>query len=523
MVGWGEVIGPYVDTTRVTIHNRAIGGRSSRTFRHEGRWSQVLENLGPGDILLVQFGHNDGGPIGEENRFRGSLPGIGDDTETVLRADGTEEVVRTFGWYMRNYALEAKAKGATVVLLSPVPHQDWQGDQLKRGFVDHRQWTRQVARQADVHFVDLNQLVSDAYNRIGPARVAAFFADARTHTTREGAEFNAAWFVAGLKGLPGTPLEGRFSAAADSIEAVAAPRETTVATDGTGDFTSVQAAVDSIPDHQPDLHVIRVRPGVYREVLTVSREKSPLLLVGTDAATTILTFDNHARTLDASGREMGTFRSASVFIDSNDFTAENITFENSHGPGSQALAIHVSGDRATFRHCRFLGWQDTILVRRGRQYFEHCYVAGHVDFIFGDGTAYFQNCEIHCLADGYITAASTGAEQEYGLIFNHCRITGAAPETRTYLGRPWRPHAQVTFLHSDLSEVVRPPGWNNWRNPDNEATARYFEYGNTGPGAQTDARVAWAKPLDPDVAQTLTPKQVFDGWDPNHAPSPRHP
>lgn len=310
-------------------------------------------------------------------------------------------------------------------------------------------------------------------------------------------------------------------AASEAIGSDRAPRELTVATNGTGHFTSVQAAVDAVPDHHPKQHVIKIHPGSYREVITVSTKKGPILMLGEDAETTILTFDNHARTLGADGREIGTFRSASVFIESNDFTAENITFTNSHGPGSQALAIHVSGDRATFRHCRFLGWQDTILVRRGRQYFENCTIAGHVDFIFGDGTAYFENCEIHCLADGFITAASTGAEQEYGLVFNNCRITGAKPETRTYLGRPWRPHAQVIFLNSELSEVVRPQGWDNWRNPENEATARYFESENTDPGAHMEARVSWVRPLDPEAARALTPLRVLGGWDPNNPASSR--
>src|SRR6185436_913335 len=148
-----------------------------------------------------------------------------------------------------------------------------------------------------------------------------------------------------------------------------------------------------------------------------------------------------------------------------------------------------------FQDCRFLGWQDTILDNRGRHYYTNCYIAGHVDFIFGGATSFFDHCHIHCLRDGYITAASTPDNQRFGFVFFHCKITGETPEIRTYLGRPWRAYASVTFLDTEMSAVVRERGWDNWRDPVREKTVRYTEFNSTGPGANLSGRVKWAQQL----------------------------
>src|SRR6185295_17406111 len=161
-------------------------------------------------------------------------------------------------------------------------------------------------------------------------------------------------------------------------------------------------------------------------------EKRFFRLIGEDAARTILTYNLNANMVGTDGKPIGTFRTPSTQIDAEDFSAENITFENSAGPVGQALAIRLDGDRAVFRNCRFLGWQDTILTNRGRHYFEGCYIAGHVDLIFGSATVYFERCHIHCLRNGYITAASTPADQPFGYVFANCKITGETPEVKTY-------------------------------------------------------------------------------------------
>ena len=229
--------------------------------------------------------------------------------------------------------------------------------------------------------------------------------------------------------------------------------------------------------------VIHIKPGIYQELVCVQREKSFINLAGDDPEKTILTYNLQANLPGPDGQPIGTFRTPSTTIDADDFTAENITFENSAGAVGQALAIRVDGDRAMFRHCRFLGWQDTMLLNRGRQYFENCYIAGHVDFIFGAATAWFEKCHIHCLGDGYITAASTPADQPFGFVFSNCKITGDKPEARTYLGRPWRIYASTIFLNTEMSGVVRPEGWNDWKKPEAHKTARYAEFNSTGPGA----------------------------------------
>ena len=274
-----------------------------------------------------------------------------------------------------------------------------------------------------------------------------------------------------------------------AVEAKAFQADATVAPNGDGQFKSIQDAINAAPQTTSSTKpcTIRIKPGIYNEKLYVQREKRFVRLVGEDAAKTILTYNLNANILGDDGKPIGTFRTPSTVIDADDFTAENLTFENSAGPVGQALAIRIDGDRATFRKCRFLGWQDTILANRGRHYFEDCYIAGHVDFIFGGATVFFERCHIHCLRNGYITAASTPIEQPFGFVFSHCKITGETPEVKTYLGRPWRAFAGTIFLNTEMSDVVRPVGWHNWDKPDREKTSRYAEFKSTGPGAQKEA------------------------------------
>ncbi|MGF6182665.1 lysophospholipase L1-like esterase [Massilia sp. UYP32] len=209
-IGWGERIAPYFDAGKINVVNAAIGGRSSRTFFTEGRWERVRAQLRRGDVVLIQFGHNDGGRIGDPaSKNRASVPGIGPETVEDTRPDGSKEQVHSFGWYMARYVADAREKGATVVIASPIPHRDkWQGE---RDFANIADWGRQVAAAGGAHFMDLTMLVSDAYRDIGAATVDTFFSDARTHTNAAGAEFNARQVVAGLAALPGDPLGPYFS------------------------------------------------------------------------------------------------------------------------------------------------------------------------------------------------------------------------------------------------------------------------------------------------------------------------
>ena len=311
------------------------------------------------------------------------------------------------------------------------------------------------------------------------------------------------------------------TAASRAIEAMVAsgtgPIDINVAQDGSGHFRTVQEAVMAVPAGTAARPVVvHIKPGTYRELVYVQREKRFFRFVGDDPLTTVITFDLHANLTGPDGKPLGTWRTPTTIIDADDFVAENVTFENGAGPKGQALAIRVDGDRVVFRNCRFLGWQDTVFLNRGRQYFEDCYINGHVDFVFGGATAYFERCHLHVRDSGYITAASTPVDVRYGFVFARGRITGE-PDAKTYLGRPWRDHAATTFLETEMSEAVRPAGWHNWNRAEREKTARYAEYASRGPGAGVDGRVPWAAVLTRDQAAALTAREVLrglDGWEP---------
>ncbi len=222
--GWASEISPYFDTSKINVVNRAIGGRSSRTFITEGRWDKVLAEMKAGDIVMIQFGHNDVGNYDDSKaKGRPSLKGEGDDTAEVTRPDGSKENVHTFGWYMRKYCTDVKAKGATVILCSMVPHKDWAGDKIKRGeketFV---KWTADAAKATGAQFIDINETIAEGFEKLGPEKVEAFFGDARTHSTPAGAKFNAECVVATLKTLNPDPLEKYFSAEGKAVAAAKA-------------------------------------------------------------------------------------------------------------------------------------------------------------------------------------------------------------------------------------------------------------------------------------------------------------
>jgi lysophospholipase L1-like esterase len=215
--GWGERIAPFFDTNKINVVNHAIGGRSARTFFTEGRWAKVMAVTQPGDFVIIQFGHNDGGRIGDPaNKHRADGKGIGDETAPDIMPDGSTEQVHTFGWYMAKFADEAKARGATVILCSPIPHkQRWENG---RDFANVAGWDVAVAQAHGALYFDLTLVITDAYKKIGREKADTFFADKSTHTTDEGAQFNAACVIAGLKSLPGDPLEKFLSEKGKAVE-----------------------------------------------------------------------------------------------------------------------------------------------------------------------------------------------------------------------------------------------------------------------------------------------------------------
>ncbi len=190
---------------------------------------------------------------------------------------------------------------------------------------------------------------------------------------------------------------------------------------------------------------------------------------------------------------MGTFRTYTVRVDGCHLTFRNLTIRNNAGRVGQAVALHTEGTDLTFINCRFLGNQDTLFLagHDSEVKFEDCYVEGTTDFIFGPATAWFDRCEIRSKTDSYITAASTPRHVETGFVFRNCRLTADDGVTKVYLGRPWRPYASTAFINCELGEHIVPAGWDNWRDPANEKTARYSETGSFGPGARGQ-RASWA-------------------------------
>lgn len=319
----------------------------------------------------------------------------------------------------------------------------------------------------------------------------------------------------------------------------------TVAKDGSGDFSSVQEAVNSVPKENAEPVTVFIKSGTYTELLTIDRPY--ITLEGEEVTSTILTFHNYARMVMEDGMNRGTFRSQSTFIDTHDFTARNITFENSAGQGKQvgqALAVYVDGDRVCFENCHFLGDQDTIFTGplpptvlqkngfvgpkefapriNGRHLYRNCFICGGVDFIFGSATAYFDHCEIYSNRhdgdegiQGYATAASTPEGQEYGYVFSDCRFTSDCPPQSVYLGRPWRNYARTVLLNCYLGEHIHKEGWHNWNKKEAEETAFYAEYASKGPGAAPESRASWSHQLTEAEAEHFTMDKVLGDWKPN--------
>lgn len=298
-----------------------------------------------------------------------------------------------------------------------------------------------------------------------------------------------------------------------SLLAQAQPKRIVVALDHSGDYTSVQAAVDAVPSLPEERVEIYIKNGIYREKVIIPTWKTNISFIGESKEKTILQWDDHAGKGD-----INTFTSYTLLVKGNDFRAENITIENTAGrEAGQAVALHVEADRCVFTNCRIIGDQDTLYAgtASSRQYFLDCYIEGTTDFIFGPATAVFENCAIHCKKNSYITAASTPQGQAYGFVFLNCSITASPEATKVYLGRPWRPYAKTVFIKTELGEHIKPEGWHNWNKPEAEQTAFYAEYKSKGGGASPRARVTWSKQLKAKEAKAYTAQQVLcggDGW-----------
>jgi len=476
--GWGTGFRASFSQQVETI-NLALNGRSSKSFRDEGAWAPAL--AAKPDYILIQFGHNDS-------------PGKGPERETDPQTTYRANLIR--------YIDEARAIGAKPVLVTSIVRRVFTPDgKIKPdSLVPYVDATRAVAAEKKVPLMDLYALTKAQTEKLGPDGCLGLHA-----VTKEGKPDTTHLGPLG-RNLTGTIAAKEFARVVPAMKLdllpTPVPMQVVVNPDGSGDFKTIQMAVDHAPFVAAGQRlIVDIRPGIYKERVIVPQDRPRTTFLGRDAMTTIITAAMSAKEAG------GTFLSSTVDIEAPAFEAGNITFENTFGVGSQAVAIKVHSDNSEFRNCRFLGWQDTLYAATGRQHYKNSYIAGHVDFIFGNATAVFENCEIHSRGDGYITAQSrTAPDLSTGFVFIRCHLTGENTQQGVYLGRPWRPYSRVVFIDCEMDAHIRPEGWDNWNDPNNQRMAWYGESGSTGAGASPAARVTWVHKLTPKEALEFRPE-----------------
>jgi pectinesterase len=438
---------------------------------------------------------------------------------------------------------DARAVGAKPVLVTPLTRRQWDKDnpsKIESSLEPYAGEVRKIATEKNVPLVDLHAHSIELCEKLGREKCYEFSpikmedgtnAYDGTHLNGKGRVMFGRLVVEGLrKAVPelssvllAEPRDENPEIAEDKFDAI-------VSTDVSADYKDLQTAINAAPDNGTRPFRILLKPGIYQGPFIVPREKCRVELLGENASNTILTYNLNVHETNAATDLR--FTGTGVVLLGDDFCAENITFQNTSGDHGQALALRVDGDRAVFKHCRMLGWQDTLMLNDGRDYFTNCYIEGRVDFIYGSATAVFERCEIHSKNGGHVTAANTPKEKPFGLVFMNCKLTGdphpwispAEISAKTNsapmadLGRPWRSYASVTYLNCEMGTHIKPEGWNNWRNPTNELTARFAEYNSTGPGANPGKRVKWARQLTKEEGDKITVESVLagnDGWNPN--------
>ena len=285
--------------------------------------------------------------------------------------------------------------------------------------------------------------------------------------------------------------------------------EMVVAADGSGDYTSIQAAINATKAFPDKRITIFIRNGNYKEKVRVYSWNTSLTLKGESKEKTIISYDDYFGKVNL-GRN-STFHTYTLKVEANDFIAENLTIENTAGPVGQAVALHVEGDRCKFTNCRISGNQDTLYAagEGSRQYYKNCFIEGTTDFIFGEATAVFYNCVINSRSNSYITAASTPKGKPFGLVFITCNLTADDGVTKVYLGRPWRDYANVVYLDCTMGSHILPEGWGNWGGTNRDQTAFYAEYNCSGPGSFSEKRQPWSHLLNRKEAQKYRLNNIF--------------
>lgn len=524
--GWGQMLSRYF-TDGITIDNHAVNGRSSKSFIDEGRWDNVLSKIQKGDYVFIQFGHNDE----KDDPKRHTDPGT------------------TFDANLRKFVEETRAKGGIPVLFNSIVRRNFgksgadavadaiKQDDIRSGIdpkapkevieegaklIDthgaYLDSPANVAKELNVTFIDLNSLTHKLVEDLGPEKSKELYLWVEPKTVPalpDGREDNTHLNVHGASIV----AEMAAKAVAEAVPELGqylCHYDLVVAKDGSGDFFTVQDAINAVPDYRKNSRTtILVKEGTYKEKVIIPASKNAVSLIGEGDVK--ITFDDYASKPNIFGEEKGTSGSSSCYIYAPDFYAENITFENSSGPVGQAVACFVSADRVYFKKCRFLGFQDTLYTygKGCRQYYDECYIEGTVDFIFGWSVAVFNRCHIHSVGNGYLTAPSTDKEQKYGYAFYDCDITANDGVEKVYLSRPWRPYAKAVFIRCNMGGHILPEGWNNWRKVENEKTVFYAEYQSKGEGAAPKKRAAYSRQLKSLDGYSM--EEVLsgsDGWNP---------
>lgn len=525
--GWGQMLSRYF-TDDITIDNHAVNGRSSKSFINEGRWDAVLSKIQKGDYVFIQFGHNDE----KDDPNRHTDPGT------------------TFDANLKKFVEDTRAKGGIPVLFNSIVRRNFgkadgnavanaiKQDDIRNGIdpkapkdsieegatlIDtHGAYLispKNVAKELNVTFIDLNSLTHKLVEGMGPQKSKELYLWVEPKTVPalpNGREDNTHLNVHGASVIAEMAVKA-VAEAIPELQQYVCHYDLVVAKDGSGDFFTVQEAINAVPDYRKNARTtILIKEGSYKEKVIIPASKNAVSLIGQGEVK--ITYDDYASKPNIFGENKGTSGSSSCYIYAPDFYAENITFENTSGPVGQAVACFVSADRAYFKKCRFLGFQDTLYTygKGCRQYYDECYIEGTVDFIFGWSTAVFNRCHIHSIGNGYITAPSTDKGQKYGYVFYNCEITANSDVDKVYLSRPWRPYAQAVFIQCNMGKHILPEGWDNWRNKNNEKTVFYAEYKSKGEGANPEKRVAYSKQLKNTEGYSI--EEVLsgnDGWNPS--------
>ncbi|XP_048554942.1 probable pectinesterase 66 isoform X2 [Triticum urartu] len=316
---------------------------------------------------------------------------------------------------------------------------------------------------------------------------------------------------------------------ASSLASVQVARTITVDQRGGGDYTTVQSALDAVPDGNSQWVKIYVKQGSYREKVIIPSEKGFILLEGDGSSSTDINFDSHVDGADApgiapiTGRLRGnlaeisqTYNSSTFTVHSDNFVARNITFKNTYTGNNPAVAFLMDGDKGAFYDCAFHGYQDTLSDLAGRHYFRRCLVEGAVDFIFGYGRSIYQDCTLvsnmaaSSQQPGWVTAHGRAADKSAAFVFKGGSITGSG---RQYLGRAWNEQATVVFYQVNMASIVVPQGWAKWTSTQHVSQVTFAEVGCSGPGSATGGRVPWEKHMDnAEVQRFVDIGFIDDGW-----------